>query len=74
MNNDRIEQDILGNIELPHDVYWGIHTERARNNFPIGDYKINPSLIRAMAMVKKACCIANFDLGHMRKENADAIL
>ncbi len=69
----RIERDLLGEMELPSNVYWGIHTERARKNFRVSRYRVNPTLIRAMAMVKKACCEANFELGYLGKEKAKAI-
>ena len=35
MSDNRIERDLLGSMELPAHVYWGIHTERARRNFHI---------------------------------------
>jgi aspartate ammonia-lyase len=70
----RSEQDFLGSSELPDDVYWGIHTERARQNFSISGYPISPNLIRALALVKKACCLANAELGYLPEEKATAIL
>ncbi len=80
MSTHRIEHDLLGTMSLPHDTYWGIHTERASHNFHISGYKVNPSLIKALAMVKKACCQANYELGYLnsvsvtRKEKAEAIV
>ena len=74
MTETRIEHDLLGEVKLPREVYWGIHTERAHHNFRISGCKVNPSLIKAMAMVKKACCMANFELGYMQEEKAKAIM
>ncbi len=74
MNEYRIEHDLLGTIKLPRDVYWGIHTERASRNFNISGYKVNSSLIKALAMVKKACCIANYELGYLEEKKAKSIM
>jgi aspartate ammonia-lyase len=74
MNKTRIEQDFLGALDIPEDAYWGIHTERAIRNFPISGYRVHHSLIRALALVKKACCQANLETGHLAREKAEAIL
>ncbi|MCX5854459.1 MAG: lyase family protein, partial [Deltaproteobacteria bacterium] len=74
MKKHRIEKDLLGSLELPEDVYWGIHTERAIRNFPISGYRVNPSLIKAMAMVKKACVMANLETGYLEEKKAQAIM
>jgi aspartate ammonia-lyase len=73
MKKKRMENDLLGQMELPHDVYWGIHTERAIRNFPISGCRINPALVKALAMVKKACCAANAEGGYITAEKASAI-
>ncbi len=70
----RIEKDLLGEKRIPEGVRWGIHTQRALENFSITDYKAPFSLIKAYAMVKKAACLANFELGYIKKEKAQAIL
>jgi aspartate ammonia-lyase len=74
MKKHRIEKDMLGSLELPEDVYWGIHTERAILNFPISGYRVNPSLIKAMAMVKKASAMANLETGYLDEKKARAIM
>ncbi len=71
--NYRKEKDFLGEKEVPRDAYRGIHTERARENFPITGYRVNPSLISALAMVKKACALSNMDLGFLEKEKGKVI-
>lgn len=73
MGNSRIEKDLLGDLDVPEDVYWGIHTQRAINNFRLSSLKVNPSLIRALAQVKKACCQANAETGYLSSEKSDAI-
>jgi aspartate ammonia-lyase len=70
----RIEKDFLGEKKIPQEVYWGSHTQRARENFPISGYKANPSLIKALAVVKKACAQANLELGYLDERKTKAIL
>jgi aspartate ammonia-lyase len=70
---DRIEHDLLGEREIPADAYWGIHTLRATENFNLSTHKTAPALIKAMAIVKKACCEANRDLGFLEMQQASAI-
>ncbi len=72
--NFRVEKDLLGEKYIPKDVYWGIHTQRALENFQFSNYKILPIFIKSYAYVKKACAIANFKLGYLEKEIFDAIL
>jgi aspartate ammonia-lyase len=69
----RIEHDMLGEMTLPEDCYWGIHTQRAVNNFHLAGQVVNPNLIHALAMVKKACCNANVQLEFIPPEKGSAI-
>ena len=61
----RIEHDLLGERAVPADAYYGIHTLRALENFPITGTPISiyPDLIAALACVKQAAAIANTELG-----------
>ncbi|MBU1087676.1 MAG: aspartate ammonia-lyase [Candidatus Omnitrophica bacterium] len=68
---NRIETDLLGSKEVCQDAYWGIHTQRAWENFSITGYRINISLIHALALVKKACAMANAELGYLDQLKAD---
>ncbi len=72
----RIEEDLLGTLEVPSDVYYGVHTLRAVDNFQISGTKINdiPDFIRGMAQVKKAAAMANRRLHVLPKAKADAIM
>ncbi|CRK81070.1 aspartate ammonia-lyase [Neobacillus massiliamazoniensis] len=79
--NNRIEHDFLGEKEIPADVYYGIQTMRAVENFPITGYRIHEELITALAMVKKAAAIANMNttrlysgLGEVICKAADEII
>jgi len=73
MTDQRIEKDLLGELNVPQEAYWGIHTQRAINNFRISGRKVNPSLIRALAHVKKACCLANAEIGHLSPDKSQVI-
>ncbi|WP_410988202.1 aspartate ammonia-lyase [Bacillus cereus] len=64
----RIEKDFLGEKEVPSVAYYGVQTLRAVENFPITGYRIHPSLITAMAIVKKAAALANIDTGYLAKD------
>jgi len=70
----RIEKDVLGEIEVPSNVYWGINTQRAIKNFRISGMKFPKVFITSLAELKKACLLANMDLNLLDKEKVDAIL
>jgi len=59
----RIEHDLLGEKSIPDDVYYGVQTARAMENFHISGVPISqyPDLIRGLAMVKLAAAQANYD-------------
>jgi len=71
----RTEHDLLGDREVPADVYWGVHTLRALENFPITGISIDniPFLIEALAAVKEAAATANYELGLLDDERFNAI-
>lgn len=71
----RIEHDLLGDREIPRNVYYGVHTLHALENFPITGttVQVYPGFINAIATVKEACAIANNRLGLMDDERAKAI-
>ncbi len=59
MTDTRTERDLLGAVEIPADALHGIHTERARENFPLALRPVNAALIHAYGAVKLACARAN---------------
>ncbi|HEY9594116.1 MAG TPA: aspartate ammonia-lyase [Spirochaetia bacterium] len=69
----RNEMDLLGTIPVPADALWGAHTQRALENFPLSGSRVSPGLVRAYAKVKKACCVANAELGLLDPKKAAAI-
>ena len=76
MSAMRLEHDLLGNFEIPSVAYWGVHTARAAQNFPISGVPIGHyrSLIRALAMVKEAAAEANYKVGELDEKLRDAIV
>jgi aspartate ammonia-lyase len=72
----RSEHDLLGDRDVPADAYWGVHTLRATENFPITGTPISayPHLIDALAAVKEAAALANQELGLLAPEKAEAIV
>jgi aspartate ammonia-lyase len=72
----RIEHDLIGDRQVAMDVYYGVHTLRALENFPISGTPISiyPDLIGALACAKQAAAIANRELGLLDDERADAIV
>jgi aspartate ammonia-lyase len=70
----RIEKDHLGEKKIPGNVFWGIHTQRALENFRLTGLCVAPDLIRALVMVKKAACLANRELGYLPESKAKAIV
>ena len=70
----RIEKDILGEVKVPNNVYWGANTQRAIINFQISGKRFPKIFIKSLALLKKACLLANLELNAVEKENAAAIL
>lgn len=73
MASTRSDHDALGSRELPHDALWGIHTARARDNFPLALRPVHPELLKAFGAVKLACCRTNAELGHLDQDTAQAM-
>ena len=69
----RKEKDTMGTVLVPETAYYGPQTQRAAENFPIGDLKLPASFIRALALVKNCAARANQELGLLDSKLADAI-
>ena len=65
MSEFRIERDSMGEVRVPAQAYYGAQTERARENFPVSGWPLDPSLIHALGLVKYAAAVANRDLGKL---------
>jgi len=70
----RIEKDVLGEIRVPNDVYWGINTQRAIKNFKISGKTFPEIFIISLAQLKKACLLANIELNLIDNEIGEALL
>ena len=70
----RTEHDFLGELEVPDDVYYGVQTMRAIENFYITGQKLDPDFIVALAQVKKAAALANMDTGRLPHEIGDVLV
>ncbi|TGL55585.1 aspartate ammonia-lyase [Leptospira kemamanensis] len=72
----RTEHDLLGEREIPSDAYWGIHTLRALENYPITGKTIGtyPDLVYALAHIKKASAKANLQLSLLSEEKTKFII
>ena len=69
----RSETDTMGAISVPHDRYYGAQTARSLIHFDIGNDIKPPELIKALGQLKKACALANRDLGKLSLEKAELI-
>ncbi len=70
----RIERDLLGAREVPAEAYYGIHSLRALENFPITGRPIHRELVKALIMVKKAAALANMEVCGLDREKGRAIV
>jgi aspartate ammonia-lyase len=70
----RIEKDKLGEMRIPLDSYFGIHTYRAKLNFQLSVFKTPIELFKNIALVKKAAASANSKLGFIESPKSEAIL
>ncbi|MDD5635197.1 MAG: aspartate ammonia-lyase [Atribacterota bacterium] len=70
----RIEEGLLGERKIPDNVYFGVQTIRAMENFKITGYKIDKEFIKAMGIVKKAAAMANMEVGLLDEKRAKAII
>ncbi len=70
----RFESDSFGEVQIPADRYWGAQTQRALQNFPIGEERMPRPMIRALGIVKWAAAKANMELGELEPGIAQAIM
>ena len=72
----RIENDFLGSLEIPDDVYYGVQTMRGKQNFHITEMPMSqePFFAIAFAYVKKAAALTNKELGTIPADVADALV
>ena len=69
----RIEHDTMGEVRVPVNALYSAQTQRAVENFPISGQGLEPAHIHALSLVKKACAVANNELGVISDDQAQAI-
>lgn len=69
----RIETDSLGEVYVPKEAYYGAQTQRSCENFPIGQEKMPQEIILALATIKKASAIVNYQLGLLPEDKKESI-
>jgi aspartate ammonia-lyase len=72
----RREHDLIGDVDVPSDLYWGAHTARVVENFPISGETLGakPYFVEALATVKQAAAEAKRSVGALPGHLADAIV
>lgn len=72
----RKEVDLLGSKEISNNNYYGIHTQRAIDNFKISKSNIGdfPTFIKGLIITKKACAAANKEIGSIELDKANMIM
>lgn len=70
----RIENDSMGEIEVPATAYWGAQTQRSLKHFNIGFDVMPREMIRALGILKKAAAVVNFDLGKLQEDKLKLIV
>ena len=70
----RTERDSMGEVQVPADRYWGAQTQRSFENFRIGEEKMPLPILRAFAVVKKACALTNHTLGLLDEKRTEIIV
>ncbi len=70
----RFETDLVGTESVPNHVYYGIHSMRAKENFPITGNRLPSIMIKSLATIKKACAISNKKAQVLPEEIAEAII
>jgi fumarate hydratase class II len=72
----RVEEDALGNVDVPAEHLWGAQTQRSHINFPIGveRFRWGRPVVRALGILKKCAALANGELGQLPKDKVDLIM
>ncbi|MCU1623962.1 MAG: aspA [Frankiales bacterium] len=69
----RTEHDSMGEVQVPDDALWRAQTQRAVDNFPISGLRVEPALVRALALIKGSAARINAELGILPEDAAARI-
>ena len=72
--NFRTEKDVMGEVKVPADSYYGAFTQRAKANFQISGIKAHKEFLIALATIKKAAALANIELKQLDEKIGKAIV
>lgn len=70
----RMEKDSIGEMDVPEDVYYGVQSMRAAENFRITGLSMHPEIIISLAYIKKAAAITNCEVGTLDRKRGEAIV
>lgn len=70
----RVEKDSIGMKDVPGNVYYGVQSMRAAENFHITGLTIHPEIINSLAYIKKAAAITNLEIALLDRKTAEAII
>ena len=70
----RVEKDSIGTKDVPENVYYGVQSLRAAENFHITGLNMHPEIINSLAYIKKAAAITNCEAGLLDKRRTQAIV
>ncbi|WDP83830.1 MAG: class II fumarate hydratase [Desulfobacter sp.] len=70
----RVEKDTMGQIEVPAQAYWGAQTQRALENFSMGEEPMPKEIIQAFGYVKKAAALVNASFGRLSCQKKESIV
>ncbi len=73
-NGYRFETDSVGDLKVPQEVYYGVQSMRAQENFPITGRGLHPLFIKSLAQVKKAAVLKNMELACLSKDRGNAMI
>ncbi len=73
MKKTKTLRDSFGEVEVPVNKYWGIQTQRSKQNFTINNEKMPHALIEAFALIKKSCALANLQAKKLDSKKANLI-
>ncbi|MDD2258686.1 MAG: lyase family protein [Bacilli bacterium] len=70
----RLEKDKIGELKLPAEAYYGIHTGRSKETFALTKHGLNRQMIKALSNIKKSAAKTNYQIGLLDKKVSEAII
>lgn len=70
----RTEHDSLGEVQVPHNVYYGVQTQRGLDNWKISGMREPEVFVRSYVMIKRSAAVVNSALNMLSKDRAEPII